>query len=914
MSTPIKQVLTAFLAQENINGRVFDYCGDIDDFRFVWGLSDTDSPTTELRIKHAEKIIKYKKILIIDDDSTVVIHRDKFGRHVRAIDWIHLFIRMLVAEGLLLPDFAFLDIRTMAAQRKYSAEGYPISFFYTSSIPEMLKWFKNENSIDEHLNLSAYLNRWSIGLALADNRDDHHSLNNSLGVLALAATMRLNIKERILALSDGAERRAAAALMQAFVWCECSDFSSDGTVFFLPNKKELRVLVLDDQVQEGWIPVLAELLGMDMLDVEIDGNCGYKKVACRMDEGLCILSLWVTHSPLEMLIHLTERVQNELGTPHANRMLTFTEMESPSFSEVLFLDLRLFNQTKENTKIQERDFFYKVNALIAMLDKNSASCNNFDGYLHQLPRFARAISLFDMKYPIILWSSTGQRKIIEQISDCHNVFCHLNKPRFDAYFSIESFIHTFWIDFLKAMQFAIQYATGRQWLSHICNFAMANEKFQQIWPSGEALRVEIYIDETGSEESRDENKPLWVGGIVVLIGGNNNNSTEEISRRFSEKLKETTIDLNENPKKKLYKNTKKNSDENTKKKLDWTIAPRDGGLDKGIRKTHGSKVWSAFFSVAKELNISIIRFALKAPKEGVLFSGDSWRKLDTRYYITMPEVIKSMISISTNSILVRDGSLGLIIAERVFKTNVAMQNLRPFVEQFGKLTPRQKKDYTTKTTDNILILFKVKPYFTHRNPLILKGLFYGKRIFHSKILVKKVDDQEKTFQYISVSNDLAHATLTQACLALGVDKKWTVNAARAVNLHKNRDLTEFYRMAQFIPDVVLWNNVDKKKEFEPHANTQHFLPIQLDIFDDVYRQANEAARLAMCGAKVDALLAATNVVLGMLTDESRANESGLSKMLLRVMLNIVGPNLNSLNYFKFCMMCEKIPDDHGKFT
>jgi hypothetical protein len=368
--------------------------------------------------------------------------------------------------------------------------------------------------------------QWIASLADAGDAADtigrSHYLNNLLGPLALAVEMDgrsggTSLREMVStsAKSDGIlDLAGRRALMRAIEWTSRTFSGSEPAQqsrMFSRAGRRLRVLVLDDQIEDGWLPVLAHVVGVDLDGTELSEN--FSQIGTSPDGHV---SLWASTSPKATKEALRRVSDFHQGFPKA---LRFSAREEdgvePEFDEILLLDLRLFATEEDSTS--ERDFETWVSNA---LDEDWSLKGPHDA--RRLTGLARLIAERDYSYPIIVWSSTKRREILEQLRSYGNIHTALRKPTFDAYGSgAEDFVS----DFHAALTVAQRMNDARRWLW----LTLAKHQIQQAGNTlyrrirqqvGSHTHTFLYLHIDESNESHDVD--FKHGGIAVILSTNSN--------------------------------------------------------------------------------------------------------------------------------------------------------------------------------------------------------------------------------------------------------------------------------------------------------------------------------------------------------------------------------------------------------
>ena len=197
---------------------------------------------------------------------------------------------------------------------------------------------------------------------------------------------------------------------------------------------------------------------------------------------------------------------------------------------VLFLDLRLFARSSWT---QEAEF---LSALVDYAEKNLATDRTYpwpkfeehelsvvrecarrnqrvedSAYHLALTFFPRLISHLEPHLPIVVFSSTGRREIVDTLRPYGNVILDFDKPRFfgDSGVTVLADSRR---KFSRALDSAISLARARHFCRSVVNRnrAISVNSGQPHTADGHGV-VEIYIDESGSESA----DTFVVGGVIL---------------------------------------------------------------------------------------------------------------------------------------------------------------------------------------------------------------------------------------------------------------------------------------------------------------------------------------------------------------------------------------------------------------
>lgn len=471
--------------------------------------------------------------------------RPEYARHLRAVDWALAFhcglAKQREAQGRnatdAIPRIAILDLTIQA--RGYDGgvwdiDGIPsVRVFGPRRGTEDMKAFadmvKGGNAaplpapLDMRRATSRIARRWTASLAGAGDAEDpigrSHYLNNLLGPLALAVELdrqreSSGLREAVsTAIADSrADTCGRQALMRAIEWtCPPADVPQWTEVRTLVQSlhRELRVLVLDDQIEDGWLPILADALGVTCKG---ELSSGFAQVGSSLDGAI---SLWVASRPTSVEKALINGGCTPSGLPTPLRLSEdIGPGAEPSFDEILFVDLRLFGAAARTS--EEMHFESWVSGELAE-DWSPKGAHDAE----RLTGLARLIAKRDHTYPVVIWSSTGRREILEALRVHGSIYAGLRKPRFDAY-------GTGAADFVSEFSHAIRssFATlqARRWIDALLHNSPASTShdstFRQLkaqLAKGSHHLVSMYFDESGTADANNVNRREFRhGGFAVV--------------------------------------------------------------------------------------------------------------------------------------------------------------------------------------------------------------------------------------------------------------------------------------------------------------------------------------------------------------------------------------------------------------
>ena len=207
-----------------------------------------------------------------------------------------------------------------------------------------------------------------------------------------------------------------------------------------PQGQALRTILIDDQWEEGWDRWISKMLT--------------ERPDCRLEK---------TTSP-EILVHSIEAALARIpDAPDLRFSMTFPNVGgaaqsgpagipcTPAEDTVLLLDLRLFSLTPVATEAEfvfdrllplcRRFLAREAKTIPGMLGFRENEIKTVetwcvtptretDDHLLVLSLLPRLLALADFSLPIVLFSSTGQRRIMELLKPYGNIITDFEKPRF----------------------------------------------------------------------------------------------------------------------------------------------------------------------------------------------------------------------------------------------------------------------------------------------------------------------------------------------------------------------------------------------------------------------------------------------------------------------------------------------------
>lgn len=438
------------------------------------------------------------------------------------------------------------SLQTLFSAR--DAEGLPLvpgaTVLNTPNLKGICQWLKpqipDRRTLAEDVPHLRELLKSTIWNELISNREQHHALSNVLGPMILSGK---EISEKCFDLAksdekdDNKEQQTAASdrvsllLRQLLSACGLVSWNDKKSGDKEPRPSEtgegLNILLLDDQAEQGWQDWVKECLP----DAE-----GTMKVAV---------------DPTDLVDAITKALSDDQGNlVHKDARFS---LDLPGLgagtSPVLLLDLRLFSGNPDD----ERKFL--KNKLLPLVnhytDKPDLAWPGFssedkkkdmalrdakrkdkafrdakaavirgklkpdtDQHHEVLTWLPRVVALADMSLPIILFSSTGRRDLVEPFKAYGNIITTFQKPRLadlaasgDAKVDIRTVTKSMMGDALGQARFLLALRDKCYGIKQLAD--VSNESLNEL----NSLYVELYID----EDRRTTNKKFAVGGMFAAF-------------------------------------------------------------------------------------------------------------------------------------------------------------------------------------------------------------------------------------------------------------------------------------------------------------------------------------------------------------------------------------------------------------
>jgi hypothetical protein len=357
----------------------------------------------------------------------------------------------------------------------------------------------------------------------------HHDVNNALGPLLLLTGLSQPAPSHpgLDALLQHATRLQLAASGEIASRASVMRPATIARDIAARHGGTLRLVLIDDQINNGWARVVAALLGLTLEERRAAGD------AIQRLSRAGPVELWGAER-IDPLVALLE--ENSYADSRFGLRLTDSDVSGPdTVSEILLLDLRLAFEADgekgmvrsalariakaaklyDDSGLSERAWGVPLLAPLATdLDPSDDTQRQLD--LLTLP--TRTVATADVALPIIIFSSTGQRTVVETLKPYRNVSTRFEKPQVLGYRPAHVSNDTA-LKFADALADAAAVLESRrivEWLGTPAPLAQAlpSEKHD--------LNIDIYVDETGSEfddAPRSKSGKVTLAAVVAVQSG-----------------------------------------------------------------------------------------------------------------------------------------------------------------------------------------------------------------------------------------------------------------------------------------------------------------------------------------------------------------------------------------------------------
>lgn len=520
----VGQSLSRLLPNECKDRTIWAYYSGHEDFTDIWGT-----------VEEGKRIDADLAVIIWDDTPT----DDAFvpvstGSHLSPIEWAFCARKLNSNIKVLILDLAPKAHATLAAYRF-------VQSLRTDSIPwlrvvaldqisrcvsVLLSLLSHSSSSATELKPADLLRQIRLQLTEPGQSLNRHALTNIVGGIIIAGSAYFDDRSSLHA-------RPLLTLFKAVGLVPAKDYDEPRTRGFLAPGK---YLLLDDQANHGWKQWLRKVL--------VQGN---------------VESLWDEPDPIRSIL---ARLEREVTRLQGNRFsdlrfsMSLAGRPAPDDDEIMLLDLRLFANGHASAS-RESEFYACILDYAKQLpdtgawepipaddlrlvqewcDANKGGSSGDPRYVHDtdahfaaLTLLPRVLALLDMTYPIVLFSSTGRREIIERLAPYGNIITFFEKPRF---FGVHpESVRELAVDALrKALDRANEIIRVRKKCRRLGQIASLPERDTvSANPAFDALHVELYVDESGSG-------PHSVGGCFAVWGAEDLGTAKEAADHFDDDL------------------------------------------------------------------------------------------------------------------------------------------------------------------------------------------------------------------------------------------------------------------------------------------------------------------------------------------------------------------------------------------
>lgn len=413
----------------------------------------------------------------------------------------------------------------------HASDCYGNDFLSAVEFLMMVEPGDNQQRHPDRTKLNALRQAW---LGYTARSGDHHDINNIVGVQILQKAYGVQAsKEYPLVLK---------ALRQVIQWFGFADDTQSDEPLELQTLKNCDLYLLDDRAEDGWLPIL---------DKHLEKSSGSRS------------QLYYAMNPQTLL--------NELAGTQNIGSLTWKPFSSQEFSNesnfyaakprdrIYLIDLRLFI----SGRLEEDEFFRKLSdAVLNTSDpeigddvrsdaqKIAEVLNGLDGFgkittqpERDYDRFLTLLARFfaskgkNYTLPIILFSSTGKRSVIEALKNYRNIITCAPKPQCLAGVSGE-LIHGFSQSLSEAFQQAKRILDANRVIRRIQELGeiygnsheQARTHKNDLTTNCGYTHIELYLDESriGDEFS--------VGGCYAIFKAQDQKAAIAKANTFEDEL------------------------------------------------------------------------------------------------------------------------------------------------------------------------------------------------------------------------------------------------------------------------------------------------------------------------------------------------------------------------------------------
>lgn len=554
-----------------------------EDFDQIWGVDGKSKGFFSLDIKSLPR----KDIILIIDEAaeTSWDHKSMIKRFLGPVEFILTFASWMKEAKSTHPSIRLFVV--CPTKRKISAELNELGREYGLDAEKILSWIKIIDSngradlsdilvslMDSILKprehspaLVESLPEKVIKVQYLEKIDslERHLFNNVLGLMFFldndVVSAEAKALKRFISLNQILPELSVDA---GYPWIKWTESPFDGLLkrYLRLDCHEIRIHLIDDMLgDEGWDKVITKWLGLNQ-DMEKE-----------------IYGIKIKIFPHQDTTQLVDRLARK------QRFELFNEFAPPSenktHADLVLLDLRLFAKNDP----REIDCFRKLYPLAKQLSddrfrenipikqnleiienwlKEKYPARENDAYYHALTILPMLIHMIDPALPVILFSSTGRRKIVDILKNYENIITNFEKPRIMESGSKYSEIiketkYQFCEALYKAGRIALPQLYYRKvdaFLEQVSNRS-SYEYLKNYYCSFSTDKkndwhVEIFIDESGDAAAQ-----IVLGGIVAIFppGTDYSEYNLNISTKYEKEYE--TIEVSPRPSWKDYMRSKR---------------------------------------------------------------------------------------------------------------------------------------------------------------------------------------------------------------------------------------------------------------------------------------------------------------------------------------------------------------------
>jgi hypothetical protein len=511
---------------------VFDYR---DDFDALWGeVLESSAPSYELLV-----------ICGIDAPQRFFgdgLSWDSFNKNFTALSWAAAWrwrnptsqVRVLVI-GDTEQGLESVAGKLGGLFRATAESGLPlipgISWFKQPVREEIEIWAKNDSAKGNKVmgELNALL-RDTVWNGLTDDSSDHHGISNVLGAYLLRFQSGLPLDDALANPTEG--QKVLFSLISSIsespnykTRVVKTDTRPEGSQRWVSSRTQSRIknVVLLDDMAALWEPVVRGGLGFFRSDLK------NRLTISSPDFNSIIATL-----PERLNAFIVEKcaflAKSDLFPGNGY------EENSPAF--VLILDLRLFSSRGGS---EEKDFYermIKVSKIVPRprhvediewqafendIEEIQNALNegvSLSENVRALTLLPRLLSILDSTLPIVLFSSTHKRKLLEPLHAFPNIVTDFVKPVFGPGMSDwHSVVENTMENFERAMRKAATILDARESITIVTAIRdnLDNTQCAVDLPKGEnGFLVEIFIDESEAPSHQPPPRAICAGGVVLI--------------------------------------------------------------------------------------------------------------------------------------------------------------------------------------------------------------------------------------------------------------------------------------------------------------------------------------------------------------------------------------------------------------